>query len=75
MQVKRSQNVQAAPVHGMPGVTIRWLWSESDGALTFALRLFEVAPGAARHPWTTRPTGHGMLFAPATGFSLSHVYR
>ncbi len=46
MEVKRSLEVPAVPVEGVPGVTIRWLWAAADGAPTFALRLFEVEPGA-----------------------------
>jgi quercetin dioxygenase-like cupin family protein len=47
MEVKRSFEVSAEPVEGVPGVTVRWLWAAKDGAPTFALRLFEVEPGAA----------------------------
>lgn len=39
----------------LEGVRIRWLISEKDGAPTYAMRLFEVDPGAVipehRHPW------------------------
>jgi quercetin dioxygenase-like cupin family protein len=47
MNVKRSLEVSAEPVEGVLGVTVRWLWAARDGAPTFALRLFEVEPGAA----------------------------
>ena len=47
MNVKHGLQVSAEPVEGVPGVTVRWLWSAPDGAPTFALRLFEVKPGAA----------------------------
>lgn len=47
MQVKHSIDVSAEPMQGVPGVTVRWLWAARDGAPTFALRLFEVEPGAA----------------------------
>jgi quercetin dioxygenase-like cupin family protein len=47
MNVKRSLDVSAELVEGVPGVTVRWLWAARDGAPTFALRLFEVEPGAA----------------------------
>jgi len=47
MDVKHSQSVRAEPVKGVHGVTVRWLWSTPDGALTFALRQFEVQPGAS----------------------------
>jgi tRNA-Thr(GGU) m(6)t(6)A37 methyltransferase TsaA len=47
MEVKHSPEVDEMPVEGVPGVTVRWLWSATDGAPTFALRFFEVEPGAA----------------------------
>ena len=47
MLVKQSSDVQAEPVEGVAGVSVRWLWSAPDGAPTFALRLFEVDPGAS----------------------------
>jgi quercetin dioxygenase-like cupin family protein len=57
MEVKRAMTLPAEPVEGVPGVTIRWLWATSDGAPTFALRLFEVQPGAAT-PYHTHPYEH-----------------
>ncbi len=37
------------------GVTIRWLIKEEDGAQNYAMRYFEMEPGAAipehHHPW------------------------
>jgi quercetin dioxygenase-like cupin family protein/uncharacterized protein YqgV (UPF0045/DUF77 family) len=57
MEVKHAMNVPAEPVEGMPGVTIRWLWAGPDGALTFALRLFEAQPGAATS-YHTHPHEH-----------------
>lgn len=47
-----TENVETAP-----GVAVRWLWSGSDGAPTFALRLFEVQAGAAT-PYHTHPYEH-----------------
>ena len=39
----------------LEGVRLRWLISSDDGAPTFAMRLFEVEPGAVipghSHPW------------------------
>jgi len=57
MEVKRAMAVEAEPVEGVPGVTIRWLWATKDGAPTFALRLFEVQPGAST-PYHTHPYEH-----------------
>jgi quercetin dioxygenase-like cupin family protein len=47
MKVNHYQSVAAKPVEmeGASGCTVRWLVSESDGAPTFAMREFEVAPG------------------------------
>ncbi len=40
---------------GVPGVTVRWVIRESDGAPHFAMRVFEVEPGKASpfhtHGW------------------------
>jgi len=48
---------QATLADGTPvkGVTIRWLIAGSDGALTFAMRVFQAEPNshipAHKHPW------------------------
>jgi quercetin dioxygenase-like cupin family protein len=47
MDTKHALEVWAEAVEGLPGVTVRWLWSEKDGAPHFALRLFEVQPGSS----------------------------
>jgi len=47
MNIKRAFNVPAESIERLQGVTIRWLWAEKDGAPHFALRLFEVQPGAS----------------------------
>ena len=57
MNVKHSMDVTAELVENAPGVTVRWLWSEKDGAPSFALRLFEVEVGAAT-PFHTHPYEH-----------------
>lgn len=55
MLIKKALETPAAPVDNLKGVTIRWLWASADGAPTFALRLFELEPGAATfrhaHPY------------------------
>ena len=46
--------VPATPVDGAPGVTIRWLVGPEQGAPHFAMRLFEMQPGAEiplHHHW------------------------
>ncbi len=52
MKVRPWHNVPAQPVEGMPGVSIRWVVGEDDGAENFAMRVFDVEPGA------TIPTHH-----------------
>lgn len=47
MDVKHAFDVMAEPIEELEGVTIRWLWAEKDGVPHFALRLFEVQPGAS----------------------------
>lgn len=78
MDVKHSLNVSAEPVEGVPGVTVRWLWAAADGAPTFALRLFEVEPGAASphhsHPYEHEVyilSGQGLLRGKAQQRSLN----
>lgn len=45
MKVRHYADVPAAKVEGVPGVTVRWVISEKDGAPYFAMRVFEVEPG------------------------------
>jgi quercetin dioxygenase-like cupin family protein len=47
MIVQHYENVAATPVNmaGAAGCQIRWLVDQRDGAPTFAMRQFEVAPG------------------------------
>ena len=44
--VRNYRNVRAQPVIKEPGVTVRWLVSEQDKGPGFALRLYEIEPGA-----------------------------
>ncbi len=37
----------AEPVSEAPGVTVRWVIGEADGAPNFAMRVFDVPPGGA----------------------------
>jgi quercetin dioxygenase-like cupin family protein len=47
MKVQHYLDVPQQPVHmeGSQGCLVRWLVAERDGAPTFAMRQFEVAPG------------------------------
>jgi len=55
MIVKNYRQVTPEPTAEAPGVTVRWVISEKDGAPNFAMRVFEVEPGAASpfhtHAW------------------------
>jgi quercetin dioxygenase-like cupin family protein len=55
MIVKNYCQVKPEDFEEAPGVTVRWVISEKDGAPNFALRVFEVQPGAASpfhtHAW------------------------
>jgi len=57
LKMMRAHEVEAEEIRheGVEKVTLRWLISKSDGAPTFAMRLFEVGPGGHsplhRHEW------------------------
>ena len=57
MKVVHQRDVPAQPVteEGARDVTVRWLISRPEGAPSFAMRLFELAPGGAtpfhEHGW------------------------
>jgi quercetin dioxygenase-like cupin family protein len=55
MIVKNYRQIAPEPAEEAPGVTVRWVISEKDGAPNFAMRVFEVEPGAASpfhtHAW------------------------
>jgi quercetin dioxygenase-like cupin family protein len=46
MIVRNYREVNRMPVVGEPGVVVRWLVSEADETPHFALRLYEIEPGA-----------------------------
>jgi quercetin dioxygenase-like cupin family protein len=50
MIVRNYRQVRAEPVVKEPGVAVRWLVSERDKAPSFAMRLYELAPGAKTRP-------------------------
>jgi quercetin dioxygenase-like cupin family protein len=57
MRVVRASEVEARPVTepGASKTTVRWLLARPEGAPTFAMRLFELAPGGStplhEHAW------------------------
>jgi len=55
MKVQHYTDTPSAAVEEAPGVSVRWVISDKDGAPNFAMRVFDVAPGAStpyhQHPW------------------------
>ncbi len=55
MRVKEARAVEPETVEGAPGVLVRWLLTEKDGANNFNMRVFEIEPGRQtehhRHAW------------------------
>lgn len=55
MKVEHYSKTVAELVENVPGVTVRWVIGEKDGAPNFAMRVFEVEPGYAtpyhQHEW------------------------
>ena len=55
MKVEHYSETVAELVENVPGVTVRWVIGEKDGAPNFAMRVFEVEPGHAtpyhQHEW------------------------
>lgn len=55
MKIQHYSEVEAEEVKGLPGVRVRWVIGDRDGAENFAMRVFELAPGAQTelhtHPW------------------------
>ena len=47
MEIFRPEDVPAEEPENMPGVKIRWVIDRKRGAENFAMRVFEVDPGAA----------------------------
>ncbi|MDQ7820879.1 MAG: cupin domain-containing protein [Armatimonadota bacterium] len=47
MEIFRPEDVPAEQPPDMPGVRVRWVIDRRRGAQTFAMRIFELDPGAA----------------------------
>lgn len=74
MRVFDWQDVEAQAVEGFPGVSIRWVISRDDGAPHFAMRVFDVDPGAEiplHDHWYEQEmfilAGSGVASGPASG--------
>jgi quercetin dioxygenase-like cupin family protein len=77
MIVKNYREVKAQPVVGEPGVAVHWLVSQLDEPPNFALRLYELEPGAATtaqsHYWERQVfvlSGEGVVIAKDGEISL-----
>jgi len=66
MIVKNYRQVVPEPAQEAPGVTVRWVISDKDGAPNFAMRVFEVQPGAAS-PFHTHPQEHEVFILDGKG--------
>ncbi len=67
MLVKNYRQVRPEPALEAPGVTVRWVISGKDGAPNFAMRVFEVEPGAAS-PFHTHPWEHEVYILDGKGY-------
>ncbi len=77
MKIKHWMDVPAQDVPDAPGVTIRWVLNEQDGAPHFALRILQVQPGSATpyhsHWWEHEVfvlAGQGALITEAGNWPL-----
>jgi quercetin dioxygenase-like cupin family protein len=68
MKVERSAKIAKMPVNleGAKGVEMRVLISKSDGAPTFAMRMFEIEPGG-HTPLHRHPHEHEVFVVEGTG--------
>jgi quercetin dioxygenase-like cupin family protein len=71
MKVTSYERVQQQPVKmdGAEGCAVRWLVDETDGAPTFAMRQFEVAPGGFT-PRHSHPYEHEVFVLEGSGVVL-----
>jgi quercetin dioxygenase-like cupin family protein len=71
MKVTSYENVPQKPVsmEGSSGCAVRWLVGEADGAPTFAMRQFEVAPGGFT-PRHSHPYEHEVFVLEGSGLVL-----
>lgn len=55
MKIEHYQQTELQPAEGCEGVGVRWVISKEDSAPHFAMRIFDVLPGAStpyhQHPW------------------------
>lgn len=66
MIVKNYRQVTPEPAAEAPGITVRWVIGQKDGAPNFAMRVFEVEPGASS-PFHTHSWEHEVFILAGTG--------
>ena len=66
MKVQYFEETSQDQVKGVPGVTVRWVINKSDGAPNFAMRVFDVQPGA-NTPYHTHPWEHEVFVLAGQG--------
>ena len=68
MKVNHHEEIPSAAVdmEGASGCTVRWLIDEKDGAPTFAMRQFEIAPGG-HTPRHSHPYEHEVYILEGQG--------
>ncbi|MEW6189468.1 MAG: cupin domain-containing protein [Actinomycetota bacterium] len=66
MKIRNYREVEAETIEGLPGVTIRWVIGEVDGAPNFAMRIFEVEPGKST-PFHTHDWEHEIFILSGRG--------
>lgn len=71
MKVNHHEAIEQQPVEmeGAEGCSVRWLVGEKDGAPTFAMRQFEVAPGG-HTPKHSHPYEHEVFVLEGDGVVL-----
>jgi len=71
MKVNHHEAIEQQPVEmeGAEGCSVRWLVGEKDGAPTFAMRQFEVAPGG-HTPKHSHPYEHEVFVLDGNGVVL-----
>ncbi|MCS7224488.1 MAG: cupin domain-containing protein [Armatimonadetes bacterium] len=63
---REASSVEEQEIAEVPGVTVRWLIGEKEGAPNFHMRLFTLAPGAST-PWHQHPWEHEIFVLKGNG--------
>ena len=66
VKVHHYLEVEAKTEENLPGVTVRWVITEEDGAPNFVMRIFEVEP-RAHTPFHTHPWEHEIFVLEGSG--------